>query len=88
MKMWTVQIRDCIACSVQSDLSLHCLQKFFVSLLVRKELTVYQMTKINTGPTIYGKQNKCDKKFKFVMGMITSVFSFCHNVLKRLFSWG
>ena len=38
MKMWTVQIKDQTAHSVQSDLDLHCPQKFPVWSTVGKEL--------------------------------------------------
>ena len=38
--MWTMQIRDQTACSVQSGLDLHCPQKFLKSLTVREELRV------------------------------------------------
>ena len=38
MKMWTVQIKDQTACSVQSDLNLHCPQKLLVPSSVRKEV--------------------------------------------------
>ena len=37
MKMWTMQIKDQTACSVQSDLDLHCPQKLLVLSTVRKE---------------------------------------------------
>ena len=46
--MWTVQIRDQTARSVQSDLDLHCPQKLLVSSTVRKELTLSQ-----TSPGFY-----------------------------------
>ena len=36
--MWTAQIRDQTAHSVQSDLDLYCPQKLLVSSSVRKEL--------------------------------------------------
>ena len=38
--MWTVQIRDQTAHSVQSDLDIHCPQKLLVSSSVRKDLTM------------------------------------------------
>ena len=41
--MGTVQIRDQTACSVQSDLDLHCPQKL-VSSSVRKQLVVDDQT--------------------------------------------
>ena len=36
--MWTVQIKDQTARSVQSDLNLHCPHKLLVSLSLKKEL--------------------------------------------------
>ena len=39
--MWTVSIRNQTACSVQSDLDLHSLQKLIVSSSVRKKLSKY-----------------------------------------------
>ena len=41
MKIWTMWIKDQTACSVQSDLDLHCPQKFLTSSIVRKELKYY-----------------------------------------------
>ena len=38
MEMWTMYIRDQTACSVQSDLDLHCPQKILESSTVKKEL--------------------------------------------------
>ena len=38
--MWTVWIRDQIACSVQCDLDLHCPQKLYVSSSVKKEFRI------------------------------------------------
>ena len=37
--MWTVTIRDQPACSMQSDLKLHCPLKLLLSSTVRKDLT-------------------------------------------------
>ena len=43
MKMWTVQIADQTAHSVQSHLDLHCPQKLLVSSSVGKELILYSI---------------------------------------------
>ena len=43
MKMWTVEIRDQTAHSVQSDLDLHCPQKLLVSSTIGKELKPCKM---------------------------------------------
>ena len=43
--MWTVQIRDQTAHSVQSDLDLHCPQKLLVSSSVRKKFIWFEILK-------------------------------------------
>ena len=51
MVMWTVQIRDLTAHTVQSDLDKHCPQKFLALSSVRKELAIYQNPKFYYTPT-------------------------------------
>ena len=43
--MWTVQIRDQTARSVQSDLDLHCPQKLLVLSIVGNELNANEIKK-------------------------------------------
>ena len=62
--MWTVWIRDQAACSLQSDLDVHCPQKLLVSLSVRKELKGGNMK------TLWEKEK--------ILG--TSIFSFFYNI--------
>ena len=65
--MWTVQIKDQTARSVQSDLDLHCPRKLLVSSSVRKNYTSIGEEHWKT----FWKKEKMQ---------VTTIFSFLYNI--------
>ena len=72
MEMWTVQIRDQIACSLQFDLDLHCPQKLLVLSSVRRELTLYHTIPTFNDP----KEESSRKHWEKENMLVTSIFPF------------